>query len=95
MTKQEWLDDVIARIPEDAAVKCWSIFTETEEAYHIAIGEEANGAEMIQMVWHTLDHVAKSMKKTPIQVAKVAIALAEAKEAFEKDTEREAADDDE
>lgn len=94
MTKQEWQNDVFAKIREDAKVKCWSILTETDEAYHIAIGENASGAEMLQLVAETLKHAASAMKKTPIQIAKVAMALEEAKIAYEEEAEQEAADDD-
>ena len=94
MTKQEWQNDVFAGIQEDAKVKCWSILTETDGAYHIAIGESASGAEMLQFVAETLKHAGSAMEKTPIQVAKVAMALEEAKIAFEEETEQEADDDD-
>lgn len=100
MTKQEWMTDVVSRIPEDNKILVWAIMSEDDEAYHLAIGEDATGGQQMLLMASLIKHIAKNLQTTPDKAVKAALAYDAMKEALKKagvaeDEAEDEADDEE
>lgn len=94
MTKQEWMTDVVAKLPEDSKILVWAIMAEDDDSYHLAIGEKATGGQQMTLAANLLKHMAKNLKTSPIGAAKVALAYDGMKEALKEGADTEDDEDD-